>query len=403
MRLLRPILRSLALTVLLLPAPSFAADPFTDAARQLTVQIAARAGAGSEISITTRNLSSLSESQFAEVRRALEAQLRAQGLRVVPAAQAVADVRITLSENVQGYLWIAEIRQGQTQQAAIVPIPRAPAAAAPASAALFTLRKTALWVQDEPILDVAVLEGGGAATNLLVLDPARVALYAVQGGRGELQQSQPITRSAPWPRDVRGRLVLGRDHLFDAYLPGMHCSTSGQNLAPMSCAATDDPWPLDASLNAFFAPTRNFFTGILSGGAARGKSTAPFFSAAKVSENGGDLWILAGVDGRVRLFNGVNETFADFKGWGSDITGISSGCGSGSQVLVTRAADGYTPDSIQAYELVTRQAVPVSQPLEFAGPITALWPAAGGGAIAVSRNLKTGRYEAFGLTITCER
>jgi hypothetical protein len=44
----------------------------------------------------------------------------------------------------------------------------------------------------------------------------------------------------------------------------------------------------------------------------------------------------------------------------------------------------------------------MSQPLEFAGGVTALWTEAkGGSAIAVSKNAETGNYEAFRLAITC--
>ncbi len=423
MRLPRPIQFSICLALLIVAAgPAFAADPFSDAARELAAQIAARAGAGSEISLTTRNLSPVGEGAFVEIRRALEAQLRAQGLRVVPPAQAVADVQITLSHGAEGYLWVAEIRQGQNQQVAIVPVARVQAAAGPTNPASMVLRKAPLWSQDDPILDVEVLGADSAGTHLLVLTPAQVVIYRLQGSRGEMEQSQAIPHTGAWPRDLRGRLVLRADRLFDAYLPGVHCSAAGQSLTALNCIASDDPWPLDpgqaGSLNAFFTATRNFFTGILSGAAAQGKSTAPFYSAAKVDEKGSALWILDGTDGRIRLFNGVNETVADFgdralqaaqslrglgwKGWGSDIAAVVSGCGSGTQVLVSRPGDSNVPDSVQAYEIVTRQAIPVSQPTEFPGPVTAFW-GSGNAAVAISRNSRTGRYEAFNLTIACER
>ncbi len=393
-------------------------DPFSDGARKLAAQIAARVGAGSEISVNTRNLSPIGDAAFGEIRRALEAQLRAQGLRVVPPSQAVAEVRITLSQGAEGYLWVAEIRQGQSQQpgppdradlarsgveVAIVPVARIQSvSAALASPANMVLRKTPLWTQEEPILDAQVLSTDSAGTHLIVLTPSQVAVYRVQGSRGEMEQSQAIPHANAWPRDLRGRLVLRSDRLFDAYFPGLHCNAAGQSLVGMNCIASDDPWPLDSSLNAFFTATRNFFTGILSGAAAQGKSTAPFFSAAKVEEKGSALWLLAGTDGRIRLFNGVNETIADFRGWGSDIAAVTSGCGNGTQVLVSRPGDANGPDAVQAYEIFTRQAIPASQPAEFPGPVTALW-SGGTIAIAISHNLRTGRYEAFSLTIACER
>ncbi len=394
MRLFRPIVALLGVwLMLLLAVPAFAADVFAEAARRLALEIAAKAG--NEMSISVRNMSSVSAGQFAAIRRTLESQLRAQGLKVVMGG--AVETRITLAENVQGFLWVAEIRNGDTQQVAIEPIARDTTAA---STPMFVLRRTLIWTQDEPILDLALLNSGGTS-RLVVLGPGRVSLYAMQGARGELVETAPILRTAPLPRDVRGRLIPAQDHLFDAYLPGMHC-TAEQKVAGTTCTATDDPWPLDLNLNAFFAASRDFFTGLLSGTAAQGKTIAPFYSAAKLDDHGSALWVFAGVDGRARIFDGATESVADLKGWGSDIAGMKSNCGTGTQLLASRAADTNSPDAVQAFELAGRQLVVASQPIEFAGPITALWPAEGG-AVAVTRNLKTGSYEAFSLTVDCGR
>lgn len=394
MRLSRAIVALIGACILLRAAtPGFAADAFADAVRRFAAEIAAKAG--NEMSVTVGNMSSLSEGQFANVRATLDTQLRAQGLKLNPASPV--QVRITLAENAQGYLWVAEIRKGDTQQVAIESIAGDTLAQ---NTPMFVLRKTLLWAQDEPILDLAHVNVGGTA-RLLVLEPGRVAVYSVQGARGELVETAPILRTTPLPRDARGRLIPAQDHLFDAYLPGMHC-TAGQSVAGMTCVASDDPWPLDLNLNAFFAPSRNFFTGVLSGAAAQGRSTVPFYSATKLDDKGSPLWVFAGVDGRVRLFDGATESVADPKNWGSDVAAMKSNCGSGMHLLATRAADTNAPDAVQVFELAGRQLLTASQPLEFAGPITALWPAEGG-AVAVTRNLKTGSYEAFTITMDCGR
>ena len=93
-----------------------------------------------------------------------------------------------------------------------------------------------------------------------------------------------------------------------------------------------------------------------------------------------------------------------FNGWGSDLAGISSDCGSGWQVLATRAADSSLPDSLAAYEIVNREAVQAAAPLEFAGPVTAMWSAGDGrSATVIVHNLKTGSYEAFSVSAVCGR
>ena len=99
--------------------------------------------------------------------------------------------------------------------------------------------------------------------------------------------------------------------------------------------------------------------------------------------------------------DGITDRAAGKLGWGSDIAGVKSNCGSGWQVLAARSGDGPN-DAVRAYEFPDRDPVAVSQPVEFAGSITALWAeSAGGSAVAVSHNSETGRYEAFRLTIAC--
>ncbi|MGH8246529.1 MAG: hypothetical protein ACREUU_08855 [Gammaproteobacteria bacterium] len=144
-----------------------------------------------------------------------------------------------------------------------------------------------------------------------------------------------------------------------------------------------------------FVTGRNFFVR---------DNLPPFFSVAGVEDQGNVYWIFAGLDGRARLYDKALAPAGTFSGWGSDIAGIETRCGSGRQVLVTRPSDSIEPDSIQAFEIVNQQAVATSPPLELPGPVTALWQAEGkNAAVVVSRSLKTGRYAAFHLSISCGR
>ena len=95
-------------------------------------------------------------------------------------------------------------------------------------------------------------------------------------------------------------------------------------------------------------------------------------------------------------------TGSEYWGWGSQIVGLQTGCGAGWQVLASQERDLNEPDTVQAYEIINRKPVPASTPIEFAGPITELWPLANGSeAIAISRNLQTAAYEAFRLSVYC--
>src|SRR5208283_2775911 len=159
---------------------------------------------------------------------------------------------------------------------ALVSLPRVSAGTPFAAALPIVLKTILLFTQEQPMLDVSLVEMPGGS-RLIVLDDGMVAIYRHQGANPagpnparawEFETSLPIAHSRTFPRDVRGRLLLRRDHLFDAYLPGTFCRSNSS--APLLiCNDTDDPWPLtpdDGSVRAFYAASRNFFTGALSPG-----------------------------------------------------------------------------------------------------------------------------------------
>jgi hypothetical protein len=110
------------------------------------------------------------------------------------------------------------------------------------------------------------------------------------------------------------------------------------------------------------------------------------------------------MDGTVRLANASGQPMANFSGWGSDLAGANSACGGSSYVLASAAGALDQPDTVRAHELSGRKMTPVSEPLEFAGPIVALWTQPDGASVlAVSKNLKTGDYEVSILALGCGR
>jgi hypothetical protein len=153
---------------------------------------------------------------------------------------------------------------------------------------------------------------------------------------------------------------------------------------------------------AQFAPERNFFDGRIVASNGSQRSLPAFFSAASVETRGDKMWAFAGTDTRTHLYNASLENVGAWTGWGSDIAGIESECGGRSQVLVTASSDDAGADSVAAYQIVGGSPQPVGEAVSFPGPVTALWPATERGvAFAVSRDLKSGRYAAFRLAITC--
>jgi len=399
-RFSRFVLSLLLLSFLLGPAR---ASDWSDPEQQLAQKITAITGPGA-VSLDLVNRSSLSQADIDGIRSTLRNQLSAAGLTLVNPDQAAATVQVSLSENLQSYVWVARIQQGTNQPAIeIVSVPRVEPGTPLREPAVLLIRKIQLWSQEDPILDVAVIDS--SPPHVIVLDPNKIAMHALEDGQWQLEQAFQVPHSRPWPRDLRGRLVLRKDHLVDAYLPGIFCSSAPGAALNLSCRESDDPWPLASeqlTLNGFFSPTRNFFTGALAPGIGQERTVPPFYSAAPIPREKYVLWVLTGIDGQVREVDGVNVQTLSRPGWGSDMASTKTSCGSGSQVLVSSNSDGATPDTVRAYEFPDREPVPVSQPVELGGRITSLWTESSGStAVVVSRNWETGKYEAFRLTIAC--
>jgi hypothetical protein len=401
--------------------------------QQLARKIASVTGPGA-VALTVENRSSLGRRDSEIIQNGLHGALEALGLRFVKPEQAAATVTIFLSENPASYVWVAQIRQGSADATVVmVSPPRTERSLAVQDSVPLTLRKILLWSQDDRILDVAVLEENPSPTHIAVLDPERVSIYRFQGGKWQSEQELPITHQRPWPRDLRGRLVPAKDHLLDVYLPGVICATATSS-PTLKCQESDDPWPLisgtfnggnlaffpSAGLTngastvipqtkAFFASSRNFFTGAITPAIGKFTTVPKFYSAALLPRDKYTLWLFAGVDGQTHLIDGVSDQ-APKLGWGSDLASVKTACGAGWQVLSTSAnqwvdhADDQSEDSLHAYEFPDRDPVAVSPAIDFPGPITALWTESkGDSAIAVAKNREKGTYEAYRVAMACSQ
>jgi len=196
-------LTSFLLATVFLPS-SLCASGLGDTARQLAQKIAAAAGPGA-FALEITNRSSLDDKSVREVRSALEAQLHVEGVNTAKAEQATGTVGVVLSENLREYVWTAEIAIGSDEKrVALVTLPRSSTGTgAPFTTALpIILKTTLLFAQEQPMLDVALVEMPGGA-RLLVLNGGTVAIYrhrvanAVEHGNSKLHHPSP-TR-APFP------------------------------------------------------------------------------------------------------------------------------------------------------------------------------------------------------------
>ena len=165
----------------------------------------------------------------------------------------------------------------------------------------------------------------------------------------------------------------------------------------LGCRESDDPWPLtdDRQSLAFYAPSRNYFNGVLSSANRQSGTVNAFFSAAVLS----DRVVFANVDGRPSMVQaGRATTIAERLG--NAIAGIQSSCRT-DLLLASGAGDFQQADSVSAYEVSGSEFRPVSESLQFAGPVVTLKTVVDHQqAIAIVGN-SSGRYEAYLLTARC--
>jgi hypothetical protein len=411
------------LPFLALVAVASAAD-WNTPEQQLARRIIAVTGPGA-VAVTMENRSSLGKRDAEIIQNGLHNSLESLGIRFAKSEQAAATVAISLSENPTAYVWVAEIHQGTADPVVVmVSTARSERSNVNQDSVPLTLHKIPLWTQDDPILDVAVLEESAVPTHIAVLESEKVSLYRFQGGKWQMEQQLAIAHQKAWPRDLRGRLVSARDHLLDVSLPGVTCASSAAPPLTLKCQESDDPWPLVSGtldggalavfpssglsngastvvpqMKAFFAPARNFFTGAITPGTGKFTTVPKFYSAALLPREKYTLWLFAGVDGQTHLIDGVSDQAARL-GWGSDLASVKTACGAGWQVLASSAAE--SDDSLRAYEFPDRDPVAVSPAVDFPGAITTLWTEAKGDtAIAVVRNREKGNYGAYRVAMAC--
>lgn len=396
--------RALGVSILLiLLAPIVFAADWRTPESELVAKVTAITGPG-VIAIELTNASSISSADADQIRRDLISLLAASGVRVWQADQASATVKLSLSENLQNYVWVAQIQQAANQQSVVIVSSPRPEPLGPAQSSLpLVLRTAPLATQTDPILDVSILEG--SPRRLLVLGRGGVTLYEFKDGRWIPGQIFPINSPVPLPRDLRGRIFVRKDHLFDAYLPGLFCRSSNSSPLSVACNRSDDPWPVeteDFRLSAFFSPTRNFFTGALTPGIGNQKSAPQFYSAAAVAKPNYMLWAFSGTDSQTYLLDGINQQVVGKTRWQSDIAGVRTACRPAGQVIATLSEEDGN-DSVQAFEFPDREPQAVSQKLELNGRVTALWSAQDGQtAIAVFHNEDTGNYESLQINLACQ-
>jgi hypothetical protein len=338
-------------------------ETLEDAARAVSRSAAVHLAASERAHVTMRNLTPVRSAEAARVLATFE-----RGLRRNARNTKVVEVTLTISDNIKGYLLVAEIFHGDERAVEMANVRKEPAAV-PAPAGI-SIAKKLLWEQSEPILDVLAV-----ADFLFVLDTAGVARYERREGSWD---RVGILEAASSVRDPRGRLELEGDSLTVS-LPGTTCHGPWKPTVSLRCDA-----------GSWLTAARNT---IESG--AETDAWPAHFSFARI--NGVEL--LAEMDGRTHVYDASQKPVGVFEGWGSDFVATEGGCAA-NRVMATSESYGESTDSIALYDIINNGPARLSDPVEFSGPVTALWPEKNG-ALAVVRNVSTGRYEAYFIAVDC--
>jgi hypothetical protein len=330
-----------------------------EALKPLARAVFVRLGLNDRAQVTLRNMSSLSASEANRARASLDIALRKNVRNPVNVP-----VQLTISENLQGYLLIAEM-EGVVEMAAF-----RGAAAATEPRTLVAINRKLVWQQESAILDVYL-----DADQMLVLDVEGLARYHLQNGKWTANGVALLANSPA--RDPRGQLEISGSNVT-AQLPGQTCRGEWKPELHLEC---------DESA-AQLVSGKNTLAGA---------DWPEHYTHVQI----GELHILAETDGRARLYDGTHKLLNEMDGWGSDVVPVPEACGP-ARILSTSTADRSGMDSITAYGISNGTPVRLSDPMIFNGPVTALWPEPTG-ALAIARNSSTRRYEAYSLTLDCSR
>ncbi len=267
------------------------------------------------------------------------------------------EVRVTLSENLRGNLLVAEIlrEDGTVVEMASAARDRPPGAQV-------NLKLALLWDQESPILDVAVVND-----QMFVLDANGFSVYQKKNGQWSKTETSPIVDMHV--RDLRGHIEVTKDAVT-VDLPGEICGREAEPRVGMQCKE-----------GGIIAKGRNTI--------ADGDWPAHYSHVEIAGEH-----VLAEIDGRTHIYDVNHKPLGTFDGWSSNFAAISSACGV--KILALDAAS----DAVAVYGIVNHQPVRLSDEAALPGAITAIWEHEASETV-VARDLKTGRYGAYGATADC--
>ena len=272
------------------------------------------------------------------------------------------EITATLSQNLKGYLLIAEMHRENENIVEIASVARP--LPMPETAAGFRLDWRLLREQESPILDLIVV-----GDQMLVLDTTGVTRF--EQHESKWQKAEAAALDIAPVRDIRGRLTINDNSLI--------VEAAGQ-----TCRGLWKPaFAIECQPGGRFTAGRNTI---------EEAGWPPYFTHAEI---GGDHLVGAS-DGHTYVYDAAHKQRSVSDAW-NDFAVVASAC------TVAKIIGSYSANSSLAlFDLVNHGPVRVSDSLELPGPVTAMWPA-GNSALAVVRNRDTKRYEAYSVAVDCGR
>jgi hypothetical protein len=319
---------------------------WNDALSELTDKVAA-SKSPSPVTLEVKNISSLDASDVVSLAATFQGLLKDHSFQVLshasPTAPAMDQLRLTLSESADSYIWVVQIPgtsdDPSRSPALLVSVPKAELTNVGSDSEFLSLEKRFVWRQPEKFLDFAVLKNpAGEDDALLILEANRLAFFKMSGARWQSASAKPIPAVATRTRDGRGFIDTKKNSI-----------TVGEQ----KCVANPD------------------FAGTL--------KCAPDYTA------GGPPFEIPGTPNSL----------------GAPIHGS---CQNELLFLFTGSGDWTQADTMQGYltKSFSSPMVPSGNAIPFDGPVIYLVAdPETSSARAVVHNLKTGNYEAYIVTATC--
>lgn len=328
------------------------ADDLEDAARSLARKVAAAPRVLQQLRLEWRNQSSLPEVQFASLRNAFERELRSQGVVLENSGDTPGTVAVTLAETATDIRLVAWVTVAEVPSVRIVSIPRGGMVMSSMREGNLTVEKRLLLEQPWPILDAVLVEGSEpSGEELLVLSEESFAVYRPQSETWVRRAFVSIPQPGSLSRDLFGEIEVTENNV-QARVHSLACRGDLRRIEALECRVVPQGAGTRADAGLPSDPPRE---------------------------------ILAAIEEKRAVV-------------------LKAPCRADGLLLQTDSGDWTAADRLQAFKVGSKEANLVGTATDVPGPVIRLGssgvekPAS---AIAVVRNLSTGNYEAYRVTLAC--